>query len=169
MELLVEAVNNLGNPKLTDFVTLGVALISLVISVVALCFTKNQRDISQRVERLKIHIELLDILHYLKHYNGSCDDSSEEYFSRLLKLKALSKSAYSEEASNFINTVLTNMHNMPVRYAACLEEVSEETARALEAMGVDPNIHDALACQYFELKRFFQETAFVEFERLFPV
>ncbi|MCG9754541.1 hypothetical protein L1D40_04760 [Shewanella insulae] len=169
MELLIEAVNNLGKPKLTDFATLGIALISLVISWVALRFTKNQRDISQRAERLEIHTELLDILHYLKHYNGSCDEASEEYFRRLLKLKAISKSAYSEEASTFINTVLTNMHDMPVRYSAYLKEVSEETAKALEAMGIDPNVHDALACQYFELKRFFQKTAFVEFERLFPV
>lgn len=169
IELLIEAVKNIGKPKLTDFATLGIALVSLLISFIALHFTKNQRDISQRSERLEIHTELLDILHYLKHYNGSCDEASEEHFRRLLKLKAISKSAYSEDASEFINTVLTNMGDMPVRYSAYLEEVSQDTAKVLEAMGIDPNVHDALACQYFELKRFFQKTAFVEFERLFPI
>ena len=169
IELLVAALNNLGNPKITDFATLVTALISLVISLVALRFAKGQRDISQRAERIKIHTELLDILYYLKHYNGSCDDSSEKYFKRLLKLQAIAKSAYSDDASNFINTVLTNMHNMPVRYSAYLNEATEEKTKDLEAIGVDPNIHDALACEYFELKRFFQKTAFVEFERLFAV
>jgi len=169
MELLIEAVNGLGKPKLTDFATLGIALISLVISLVALSFAKNQRDISKRAERLGIHTELLDILHYLKHYNGPSDEVAEEYFRRLLKLKAISQSAYSTEASSFINTVLTKMHDMPVRYSAYQEGISEEAAKALEAIGVDPNIHDAFACQYFELKEFFQKTAFAEFERLFPV
>ena len=61
------------------------------------------------------------------------------------------------------------MHDMPVRYSAYLEGSSEEEAKDLEAIGIDPNIHDALACQYFESRDFFQNTAFSEFERLFPV
>lgn len=169
IELLTEAIISLGKPKLTDFATLVIASASLFISLVALRFTKNQKDISQRAERLEIHTELLDILHYLKQYNSSCDEASDEHFRRLLKLKAISKSAYSKEASKFINTVLSKMHDMPVRYSAYLEGISEETAKALEAIGIDRNVHDALICQYFELKEYFQKTTFVEFERLFPV
>jgi hypothetical protein len=169
MGLLIEAVNNLGKPKLTDFTILVIALISLFISLIALRFTKKQKDISQRAERLEIHTELLDILHYLKHYNGPCDNTSDKYFRRLLKLKVISKSVYSEEASKFIDTVLTNMQDIPTRYSAHLEEVPEEMVKTLELLGIDPNYHDALACQYFDLKRFFKKHAFTEFERLFPV
>lgn len=169
VEQIVEAINNQGQFGTTDFVTMAIAACSIFVAVASVIIASNQKNISKRAERLSIHTELFDILHYLKNYNGACDDKSDEYYKRLQKLKAVSESAYTKEAGSFIDELLTEMHKMPTRYAAHIEGVDEIDVKVLEKYGLNPKIAGLHSEEYIKLKKYFKSTTFEKFESLFPV
>lgn len=168
LDKIISAVNELGNFSIKDGVTLVLALSSLVIAVAAAIFTKHQRDVARRAEKLAIHTELLEILWYLKRYSGDLDSDADMHFKRLQKLKSASESVFSKAAKEFIDGLLEKMHSLPACKKAYENEITPEAARLLEGLGVDPNIHDTLGIQYMETRTYFSNKAFVEFEKLFP-
>jgi len=169
LDKIITAINELGAFSVTDAVTLLLAFSSLIIALAAALFTKHQRDVARRAERLAIHTELLEILWYLKSYSGAIDSDADIHFKRLQKLRSASESIFSSAAKEFIDGLLEKMHSLPTRKKAYENEITPEAAALLEGLGVDPNIHEALAIQYMETRTYFSRGAFDEFERLFPI
>lgn len=166
---IVVAINKLGDPSIIDYATLIIAALSFIIAIAAAAYSKHQRDVARRSEKQAIHTELLDILYYLKGYNGELDENAGINFKKLQKLKTIAESVFSIKARKFIEGALQKMHDMPARKNAYEKGVSKEAAELYEALGIDPNIHDALGIEYMNLKIYFSKKAFEEFEELFSV
>lgn len=169
LELLVKAVNDLGEKSIVDWVSLCLAITSVVIAIMAVWFTKNQRDISRRAERQSVYLDVLNILFFLKSYDGSISDESEKNFKKLQKTRAIVHAVFDKEAYDFINELLDKMYNIPARKSAFEEGVSEESAKIYEQLGIDPNIHDALAIEYTQYREYFRKGSFTDFERIFKI
>lgn len=118
---------------------------------------------------MMIHRELLEVLWYLKGYNGVPEPETEVHFKQLQKLRSIAESAFSSEAKKFIDDLLGKIQSLPTQKNAYKNEVTPEVAAILEGLGVDPNIHDFMGIQYMEVRNYFSRGAFEEFERLFPV
>lgn len=166
---LVLAIQALAQPSIIDYAPLLLAVLSTLIALAAAAYARHQRNISVRAEKQAIHIELLDILYYLKNYSGELDSAADIIFKRLQKLKTISEAAFSKEARRFIENVLTKMHNMPSRKKAYENGVSKEAEELYNALGIDANIHDSLGIEYMNIKVYFSKEAFEEFEKHFSV
>lgn len=166
---IITSINEINAFSMMDAVTLLLAFTSVIIALVAAAFTKHQRDVARRAEKLAIHTELLEILWYLKAYNGTIVPDADIHFKRLQKLRSASESIFSKAAKEFIDGLLEKMHSLPVGKTAYENEITPEAAKVLERFGVDPNIHDTLAIQYMETRTYFSRNVFEEFEALFPI
>ena len=168
-ERLINTINDLGSFSVIDLVTLLIALSSLLVALAATVFTMHQRNIALRAEKQVFHAELLEILWYLKKYNGTIDSDCDIHFKRLQILSSASATIYSDEAKEFIDGLLDKIMKMPTLKRAYENEITPEAARFLESLGVDPNIHESLAIEYIDMKSYFNNDAFTAFKELFPV
>ena len=166
---LILAIKELGQPSIIDYATLLLVVLSTFIALAAAAYTKHQRNISARAEKQAIHVELLDILYYLKSYNGEPDSATDMIFKRLQKLRTISEAAFSKEARKFIENILTKINDMPSRKMAYENGVSKEAEELYNALGIDPNIHDSLGIEYMNIKVYFSKKAFEDFEEHFSV
>tara|TARA_R110001583_G_C5620459_1_gene406226 strand:+ start:1325 stop:1822 length:498 start_codon:yes stop_codon:yes gene_type:complete len=165
----MSALKVLTSESLNDWATLVLSLVSLVIAFAAAVFTKNQRDVSVRAEKYRFYVELLEILYFLKSYDGEITPRSESSFKQLLIMKSISSKVFSDTAGEFIDQILKKMVDIPVRKSAYEQGVSKEAEELYEKLGIDSNIHDALAIQYIEIRSFFSKDAFENFERIFKL
>jgi len=168
-ERLINSINELGSFSVIDLVTLLIALSSLLVALAATIFTMHQRNVALRAEKQVIHAEILEILWYLKKYNGTIDSDCDTHFKRLQKLSSASAAIYSNDAKEFIDGLLNKILKMPTLKRAYENEITPEAANYLESLGVDPNIHEALGIEYIETKNYFNKEVFTAFEELFAV
>ena len=166
-QLLINAIGK--SISISDWLTLGVSIASLVVALAAMLFSRQQKNVSIRKEKYEIYTEILEILYFLKTYDGEITDNSEAYFKKLISLKAITGKAFSKNAETFIQDLLTKMHDIPVRKNAYESELPEDHRKVLENFGVDPNVHDALAVEYTNIRSFFNKGAFEKFETLFEL
>jgi len=80
-QLLINAIGK--SISISDWLTLGVSIASLVVALAAMLFSRQQKNVSIRKEKYEIYTEILEILYFLKTYNGEITDNSEAYFKKL--------------------------------------------------------------------------------------
>jgi hypothetical protein len=164
---IVQAINKLASPRFIDFVTLSIAFVSLLIASAAMKYTKNQKNIQSRSEQYELYVDVLNILYFLKHYTGEVTEESNAVFKKLLRLKIIIKSAFSDDAATLITDIISKMDELQLKKHAYEAEVTPQAAALLEAVGIDPNIHDAMGIQYMEIRQYFKKDSFSNFEKLF--
>ncbi|PQJ63912.1 hypothetical protein BTO10_03720 [Vibrio chagasii] len=172
MSDIANAIYNLAEPRLIDWATLFVAIVSMIIACFAAKFSLDQKKISTRVERNKVLEDLFEVLHILKHYDGENIDRNtlDKTFKRLQRIQLTCMEIFTPEGTAFVREVLEKTHAMGTKAVAYKQGVPETFIQMMEHSGNEVDILSIKEKQrttYEEYRLFFFKGAFDEFERLF--
>lgn len=172
MNGIVDAINNLAEPRVIDWVTLAVASASFIVSGIAVYVTYQQKAISKRAERAKILDDLFDMLHILKKYDGDNIDIEvlDGVFKKLQKMKITNVDILSEPAIEFISEILEKMHRIGTLKSLKENGLPDLTLEILKKNGVNLDVEELKTKnfeEYSEHRLFFYKDAFTRYQELF--